>query len=70
MTAAAVTAGMDAALRLGNYDPDLVAVEARRATEHQHTGTPTVPLPPGAAPAAAMTRPTPIGSTTFEEATA
>ena len=84
MTAAAVTAGMDAALRLGNYDPDLVAVEARRATEHQHTGTPPVPLPPGAAPAAAMTRPvpslagydqlltspTPIGSTTIEEATA
>ena len=58
--------------------------EARRATEHKASSPPMVPLPPGAAPAAAMTRPvpsldgydqlltspTPIGSTTIEEATA
>lgn len=57
ITAAAVTTGMDAALRIGTYDPDLVAVEARRASEHQPS--PPVPLPPSAAPAAAVTRPVP-----------
>lgn len=60
MTAATVSAGMDAALLIGSFDPDLVAVEARRASEHQHTGTPPpVPLPPGASPAAASVRPLP-----------
>lgn len=60
MTPTAVAAGMDAALLLGNYDPDLVAVEARRRTETTTTGTPPpVPLPPGAAAAAAVVRPVP-----------
>lgn len=81
MTAAAVSAGLEAALSLGNYDPDLVAVEARRATEHPASSAPIVPLPPSAAPAAAVSRPvpslagydqllTPIGTTALEEATA
>ena len=59
MPTTAVTAGMDAALLLGNYDPDLVAVEARRAGDHQASSPPLVPLPPGAAPAAALIRPVP-----------
>lgn len=59
MSSDAMAAGMGAALGLGNYDPNLVAVEARRASGHDDTGTPPVPLPPGAAPAAAVTRPVP-----------
>ncbi|WP_206051925.1 transposase [Nocardioides ferulae] len=61
MSAAAVAAGMDAALGLGNYDPDLVAVEARRRSEATTLGAPPppVPLPPGAGAAAAVVRPVP-----------
>lgn len=50
---------MDAALLLGNYDPDLVAVEARRAAAGHDPGTPPVPVPPGAGAAAAVARPAP-----------
>lgn len=59
MAAAAVRAGMDAALLLGNYDPDLVAVQARRAAAGHDGGMPPVPLPPGAGAAAAVVRPAP-----------
>lgn len=60
MSTAAVTAGMEAALLLGNYDPDLVAVEARRRTEASTIGAPPpVPQPPGATAAAAVVRPVP-----------
>lgn len=60
MAPAAVTAGMDAALLLGNYDPDLVAVEARRHSQTTTAGAPPpVPLPPGAGAAAAVVRPVP-----------
>jgi len=77
MTPTQVEAGMNAALATGRFDPDLVAVEARRATEHT-TAPPPVPLPPGAAAAAAITRPTPslanydqlLGGRIDEEATA
>jgi hypothetical protein len=58
MPATAVDAGMGAALRLGRYEPDLVAVEARRA----HTGQPVwapVPIPAGAGPAAGVLRAVP-----------
>jgi transposase len=60
MTPTQVAAGMNAAVATGRFDPDLVAVEARRATAHT-TGTPPppVPLPPGASPAAAVGRPAP-----------
>ncbi len=37
----AVAAGMDQALQLNNFDPDLVAVEARR---HQHSNTVTAAM--------------------------
>ena len=84
MSTAAVTAGMHTALLLGVYDPDLVAVEARRASEQPTGSPPPVPLPPGVAQAAAITRPapslarydqlltgaTPIGASTTEEASA
>lgn len=59
MDPAAVAAGIDAAITIGNFDPDLVAVEARRQV---HTTTPvpaTVRLPATAGPAAAITRPVP-----------
>ena len=56
MSSDAVTAGMDAALRIGRFDPDLVAVEARRATGRGAGEIPPVALPPGAPPAAAVTR--------------
>ena len=56
----AITAGMGAALRMGNHDPDLVAVEARRYIEPSSTSSPPpVPLPPGAAAAATIARPAP-----------
>lgn len=59
MAPVAVLAGMDAALLLGSYDPDLVAVEARRAAGRHAADVPPVPLPPGAGAAAAVVRPVP-----------
>jgi transposase len=58
LPADAVTAGMDAALAIGNVDPDLVALEARRATSERSAGDP-VPLPATAPAAAAIERPAP-----------
>ncbi len=58
MPAAAVIAGIDAALTLARFDPDLVAVEARRSMLTTHPPSP-VALPPTAAPAAAIERPAP-----------
>jgi hypothetical protein len=56
--ATAVAAGMDAAVSMSNFDPDLVAVEARRSMLATVTPIP-VPLPPTAAPFAAIDRPAP-----------
>ena len=58
MPATAVDAGMGAALRLGRYEPDLVAVEARRAQTGQPAPAP-VPIPAGAGPAAGVLRAVP-----------
>jgi hypothetical protein len=58
LTAAAVLAGIEAALTLGSFDPDLVAVEARRSMLTQTTPIPVV-LPPTAAALAAIPRPAP-----------
>ncbi len=58
MPATAVDAGMGAALRLGRYEPDLVAVEARRAQTGQPAPAP-VPVPAGAGPAAGVLRAVP-----------
>lgn len=60
MDTAAVTAGMDAAIGIGSFEPDLVAVEARRQV-HATTTAPPMPvaLPTTAVPAAALTRPAP-----------
>ena len=58
MSIAAVTAGMDAAVSMGNFDPDLVAVEARRSLLATITPIP-VPLPTSAGPAAGIGRPAP-----------
>jgi hypothetical protein len=54
----AVLAGMEGALVIGNFDADVVAVEARRSMLTTTTPTP-VPLPPSAGPIAAIARPTP-----------
>jgi transposase len=60
MTPAQVEAGMDAAVASGRFDPDLVAVEARHASEPPTAPAPVpVPLPVGANPTAAVTRPAP-----------
>ena len=60
MDAGAVTAGMDAAIGIGSFDPDLVAVEARRQVHATTTAPPApVALPATAVPAAALTRPAP-----------
>ncbi|WKN60925.1 hypothetical protein HJ581_0045585 [Rhodococcus opacus] len=48
LPADAVTAGMLASLGIGNFDPDLVAVEARRSM-FTHTVPAPVPLPDNAA---------------------
>ncbi|MGH3444298.1 MAG: IS21 family transposase, partial [Nocardioidaceae bacterium] len=56
---AAVVAGMDAALRIDNFDPDLVAVEARSAMLTTSAGCPPVPVPVTASPTATTQRPTP-----------
>jgi hypothetical protein len=54
MPAAAVVAGIDAALAIPSFDPDLVAVEARRSTLIATTPAP-VPLPAALpAPVAAL----------------
>jgi len=58
MPASAVAAGMDAALTLARFDPDLVAVEARRSMLTQRPPAP-VALPPTADPLAAIGRPAP-----------
>jgi len=59
MSTAAVEAGMSAALATGRFDPDLVAVEARRAVQATSTPAVPVPLPTGATPAASIQRPAP-----------
>jgi hypothetical protein len=53
-----VVAGIDAALSLGSFDADLVAVEARRSMLTQITPIPVV-LPPTASRVAAIERQTP-----------
>jgi IstB-like ATP binding protein len=53
----AVIAGMNAALKLGSLDPDLVAVEGRHTLQAE-TPAP-VPLPAAVAAVAAIRRPTP-----------
>ncbi len=58
MPAAAVSAGMNAAVSMSNFDADLVAVEARRSMLATITPIP-VPLPATAGPAAAIDRPVP-----------
>ena len=58
LPAAAITTGMDAALSLGSFDPDLIAVEARRATLTIAAPTP-VPLPATASSVATIERPAP-----------
>ena len=59
MPTTAVLAGMNTAIGMGHFDPDLVAVEARRQV-HATTPTPSpVPLPVSATPAAAIGRPAP-----------
>jgi transposase len=62
LPAAAVTTAMRTALGMGRFDPDLVAVEARRCQEQATAGSPRLELPPGTLPAAAVAaehRPTP-----------
>lgn len=60
MTSSELEAGMDAAIRTGRFQADLVAVEARRAT-HRATAPASRPVPvPATAPAAAtVARPAP-----------
>lgn len=58
MSPAQVEAGMHAALRIGSFDPDVVAVEARRA-EHRPGAPAPVPLPATAVPAASVERSAP-----------
>ena len=58
LPAAAVAAGMDAAVSMGNFDADLVAVEARRSMLATITPIP-VPLPATAGPVAGIGRPAP-----------
>jgi len=52
--AAGIITAMDAAVTMGRYDPDLVAVEARRLT--QASAPAPVALPTGAPPAALLDR--------------
>ncbi len=58
LPAAAVIAGVDAALTMGSFDADLVAVEARRSMITQIAPIP-VAVPPTAGVVAAIQRPTP-----------
>lgn len=58
LPAQAVAGGIEAALTVGNFDPDLVAVEARRTM--LTTGSPpAVTVPATASAAASINRPTP-----------
>lgn len=50
LPAAAITAGIKQALVLGNFDPDLVAVEARRHQHHHSDRAPELDLPARIAP--------------------
>lgn len=59
LPAAAVTAGMDAAVSLSNFDPDLVAVQARRSMLTSVGSRPAVPVPANASAAASIERPPP-----------
>jgi transposase len=58
LPALGIEAGMAAAVRLARFDPDLVAVEARRAAAADRPAV-AVPVPPGAPPAAAVQRSAP-----------
>lgn len=58
LPAQAVTAGIDAALAIGSVDPDVVAVEARRATQARSHVQP-VTLPALAPAIASLERPAP-----------
>ena len=58
MTGTALEAGMAACLRLGRFEADLVALEARRAATDIPTPAP-VPVPATAPAAAALARPAP-----------
>jgi transposase len=58
MPATTVEAGMVAGLRLGRFDPDLIAVEARRAEIPGSVAAP-VPVPQTAGPVAALPRAAP-----------
>jgi hypothetical protein len=59
LPAADVIAAMQAAVAMGNFDPDLVAVEARRVGLQATTPLAPVALPATAPPAAAHQRPIP-----------
>jgi hypothetical protein len=54
--AAALEAGMTAALRLDRFEADLVAVEARRTADERRPAAAVVPLPSTAPPAASIER--------------
>jgi hypothetical protein len=58
LAATAVSAGMEGALVLGNFDADLVAVTARSAMSAAGAAPP-VPVPPTASHAATTQRPMP-----------
>jgi hypothetical protein len=58
LPAAAVTAGMDAAVALGAFDPDVVAVQARHTLEPDRAHRP-VPVPQDADRAGVL-RPVPV----------
>jgi len=59
MPSPALEAGMHAALRIGNYEADLVAVEARRASLGPSTPPVPVPVPATASTAAGVRRAAP-----------
>jgi transposase len=59
LPASAVAAGMEGALVLGNFDADLVAVQARRALLATSVTSPPVPVPSTAPPTATTQRPAP-----------
>jgi len=59
LRAGEVTAGIEAALAAGMFDPDLVAVEARRAVATPAATVVPTPLPTAATPTAGTERPAP-----------
>jgi transposase len=59
LPATAVSAGMEDALVLGNFDADLVAVSARSAMSTASATSPPVPVPPAASHAVTTQRPMP-----------